>query len=280
VIVVSRIEDVREQVASHRAPGKSIALVPTMGNLHEGHRALIRQARVDNDTVIVSLYVNPLQFGPGEDLATYPRTLQQDRAALEEDQADVLFLPDDMVMYPHGLEQQTRVEVPGLGSILEGATRPVFFRGVTTLVNRLFNIIPADRAYFGKKDYQQLVIIERMVSDLAINMKIVGLDTVRAPDGLALSSRNSYLSPEQRHIAPALYQGLQSGVTRFRSGRAPLKVVEQGVMDGWAAAGIRPDYASIRRRHDLSVPGGDEQHLVILGAGYVGNIRLIDNVEF
>ena len=280
MIIVSRIEDVRAQVASHRALGRSIALVPTMGNLHEGHRTLIRKARADNDIVIVSLYVNPLQFGPGEDLATYPRTLQQDRAALEEDQTDILFMPDDTVMYPRGLEQQTRVEVPVLGSILEGATRPVFFRGVTTVVNRLFNIIQADRAYFGKKDYQQMVIIERMVNDLAMNMNIVGLETVRSPDGLALSSRNSYLSQQDRRVAPALYHGLQSGVTRFQSTNSSVKDVENGVMDGWAAAGIRPDYASIRCRHDLSVPGGTEQNLVILGAGYIGNTRLIDNIEF
>jgi pantoate--beta-alanine ligase len=280
VIVVSRITDVRAQVASHRAQGKSIALVPTMGNLHEGHRTLIRKARADNDIVIVSLYVNPLQFGPGEDLATYPRTLPQDRAAMEEDQADILFMPDDATMYPRGLEQQTKVEVPGLGSMLEGASRPLFFRGVTTVVNRLFNIIQADRAYFGKKDYQQMVIIEHMVSDLAMNMKIVGLETVRDPDGLALSSRNSYLSQQQRRVAPALYQGLQSGVTRFRSGNASLEEVENGVMNDWAEAGIRPDYASIRCRHDLSVPRGPRQNLVMLGAGYAGNTRLIDNIEF
>jgi pantoate--beta-alanine ligase len=251
-----------------------------MGNLHQGHRALIRKARADNDIVVASLYVNPLQFGPGEDLATYPRTLPQDRAAMEEDQADILFMPDDATMYPRGLEQQTKVEVPGLGLMLEGASRPLFFRGVATVVNRLFNIIQADRAYFGKKDYQQMVIIERMVSDLAMNMKIVGLETVRAPDGLALSSRNSYLSPQQRRVAPALYQGLQSGVTRFRSDNDTLEEIENGVMDDWATAGIRPDYASIRCRHDLSVPGRTELDLVMLGAGYVGNTRLIDNVEF
>lgn len=280
MIIVSRIDDVRAQVESHRALGISIALVPTMGNLHRGHRALIRKARQDNDIVIVSLYVNPLQFGPGEDLATYPRTLRQDRAAMEEDKADILFMPDDKTMYPRGLEQQTRVEVPGLGSMLEGATRPLFFRGVSTVVNRLFNIIQADRAYFGKKDYQQLIIIKRMVSDLAMNMKIVGLETVRDLDGLALSSRNSYLSPAERRVAPALYQGLRFGVDRFQSAGAPLSEVENSVMENWVAAGIRPDYASIRCRHDLSVPGETEQDLVILGAGYVGNTRLIDNVEF
>lgn len=280
MISVTRIEDIRAYVGAHRAPGSSIALVPTMGNLHEGHRALIREARKQNNILIVSLYVNPLQFGPGEDLATYPRTLEQDWAALEEDQVDLLFLPDDKTMYPRGLVQQTKVEVPDLGSILEGATRPVFFRGVTTVVNRLFNIVQSDRAYFGKKDYQQLVIIRRMVSDLAMNIEIVGLDTVRDLDGLALSSRNSYLTPENRRVAPALYRALRSGSNLMQSGNASPGEVEELVKNDWSAAGIRPDYVSIRRGQDLCVPGETDRELVILGAGYVGNTRLIDNLEF
>lgn len=278
--LVESIAGVRERVAAGRAQGNSVALVPTMGNLHEGHRTLIRRARTEHDTVVVSLYVNPFQFGPNEDLATYPRTEEEDRAALLEDRVDLLFMPDDKVMYPRGLDRQTRVEVPQLGSILEGATRPVFFRGVTTVVNRLLNITRPDVAYFGKKDYQQLVIIRRMVDDLAMGIDIVGVDTVRAADGLALSSRNSYLSAAERGIAPALHRGLVDGIARSKEGCTSPAQVELAVQEGWARAGIRPDYASIRRRSDLAVPEEGDRDLVILGAGYVGSTRLIDNAEF
>jgi len=280
MIVVDSIEGVRKQVAERRARLESVALVPTMGNLHEGHRTLIRSARSENDVIVVSLYVNPFQFGPTEDLATYPRTEEQDRKALLDDGVDVLFMPDDKVMYPRGLEQQTRVEVPQLGSILEGETRPVFFRGVTTVVNRLFNITRPDVAYFGKKDYQQLTIIKRMVEDLAMPVEIIGVDTVRDPDGLALSSRNGYLSESERRVAPALYRGMRGGIEQIQSGGGTFEDAEQTVLDEWVRAGIRPDYASVRRRGDLVAPGDVDRELVILGAGYVGSTRLIDNLEF
>jgi pantoate--beta-alanine ligase len=280
MIVVDSIEGVRKQVAERRARLESVALVPTMGNLHEGHRTLIRSARSENDVVVVSLYVNPFQFGPTEDLATYPRTEEQDRKALLDDGVDVLFMPDDKVMYPRGLEQQTRVEVPQLGSILEGETRPVFFRGVTTVVNRLFNITRPDVAYFGKKDFQQLTIIKRMVDDLAMPVEIIGVDTVRDPDGLALSSRNGYLSESERRVAPALYRGMRGGIEQIQSGGGTFEDAEQTVLDEWVRAGVRPDYASVRRRGDLAAPGDVDRELVILGAGYVGSTRLIDNLEF
>ena len=280
MIVVDSIEGVRKQVAEHRARLESVALVPTMGNLHAGHRTLIRSARGENDVVVVSLYVNPFQFDPTEDLATYPRTEEHDRKALLDDGVDVLFMPDDKVMYPRGLEQQTRVEVPQLGSILEGETRPVFFRGVTTVVNRLFNITRPDVAYFGKKDYQQLTIIKRMVEDLAMPVEIIGVDTVRDPDGLALSSRNGYLSESERRVAPALYRGMRGGIEQIQSGGGTFEDAEQSVLDEWVRAGIRPDYASVRRRGDLAAPGDVDRELVILGAGYVGSTRLIDNLEF
>lgn len=280
MIVLDCIEDVRTNVSARRARGASVSLVPTMGNLHEGHLSLIRRARMDTDFVIVSLYVNPFQFGPAEDLATYPRTEEEDHAALLEEGVDLLFAPGDRVMYPRGLEQQTRVEVPHLGSILEGETRPVFFRGVTTVVNRMFNITAPDVACFGKKDYQQLVIIRRMLEDLAMPVKIIGVETVRAEDGLALSSRNSYLSAAERNTAPALYRGLCNGVEQLRSTRDGPAAVENSVLQDWIRAGIRPDYVSIRRRSDLEVPVAGESELVILGAGYVGGTRLIDNVEF
>lgn len=278
--VVSGIEDVRDCVSSQRARGASVSLVPTMGNLHAGHRALIHRARADNDIVVVSLYVNPFQFGPTEDLATYPRTEAEDRAAMLEDGVDLIFMPADKVMYPRGLEHQTRVEVPHLGSILEGSSRPVFFRGVTTVVNRLLNITQPDVAYFGKKDYQQMVIIKRMVSDLAMPVEIIGVDTVRDGDGLALSSRNSYLTPGERRIAPALHRGLCRGIDQLKHANPDLDRVENGVVDDWTRAGIKPDYVSVRRRSDLEVPKAGDRDLVILGAGYVGTTRLIDNVEF
>jgi pantoate--beta-alanine ligase len=280
MIVVTSVEQVRECVSDRRAAGASISLVPTMGNLHAGHRTLIWRAREDSDFTMVSLYVNPFQFGPAEDLDTYPRTEEQDRAALLEDGVDLLFMPDDRVMYPRGMERQTRVEVPHLGSILEGASRPSFFRGVTTVVNRLFNIMCPDVAYFGKKDFQQLVVIKRMVSDLAMRLEIVGVDTVRDADGLALSSRNGYLSPQERRIAAALYRGMCRGVDRVQSSAVDLSAAEGIARKAWAEAGIRPDYASIRRRDDLEPPREGDRDLVMLGAGYVGTTRLIDNVEF
>ena len=279
MIVVDNIKGVRDLVASHRAQGRTIAFVPTMGNLHAGHLALIAAARELGDTVLVSLYVNPLQFGVGEDLATYPRTLEEDGAVLREQQVDALFMPNDKTMYPRGLEHQTKVTVPDLGAILEGETRPVFFEGVTTVVARLFNIVAPDIAAFGKKDYQQMVVIKRMVDDLAMPIDIIGVETVRDDDGLALSSRNNYLTEKQRSIAPGLYQALEAGRQRVLSGEKDYPRIEEGVRDQLSAAGIKSDYVALRRQSDLAVAGAQDRALVILGAGYVGSTRLIDNIE-
>ena len=189
MVIVEDIEGVRAEVLSRRSLGQLITFVPTMGNLHRGHVALIRHAKEYGGSVLVSLYVNPLQFGANEDFSTYPRTLETDKKVLMEENVDILFLPNDHIMYPNGTADQTKVEVPHLGEILEGVTRPHFFSGVTTVVNRLFNIAQADIAIFGKKDYQQWIVIKRMVYDLAIPLDIVGVETVRERDGLALSSR-------------------------------------------------------------------------------------------
>lgn len=262
-----------------RRRGCKVAFVATMGNLHPGHLELIKTARRYGDAVVVSLYVNPMQFGPNEDFSTYPRTLQEDKAMLVEEGADILFLPDDQIMYPRGQEKQTTVQVPELGSILEGVTRPHFFAGVCTVVARLFNIVQADVSVFGKKDYQQFVIVRRMVDDLAIPIRVVGHDTVREPDGLAMSSRNSYLDDAQRKIAPALHQVLRGAADTIRSGNSDYERIESEAVTRLKKEGMRPDYVSIRCQSDLAVPSEGDLQLVVLGAAYVGETRLIDNIE-
>ena len=279
MVIVEDIEGVRAEVSSRRSQGKLIIFVPTMGNLHQGHVALIRHAKQYGGTVLVSLYVNPLQFGVNEDFSTYPRTLETDKAVLVEEKADILFLPDDHTMYPRGIEDQTKVEVPHLGEILEGVTRPHFFRGVTTVVNRLFNIVQADIAVFGKKDYQQWIVIKRMVNDLAMPIEIVGVDTVREQDGLALSSRNNYLTAEQRRKAPMLYKGLLGAAEKLRSGERDYERIEQAAFEDIQSGGLRPDYIGVRRRQDLIAPDETDNAWVVLGAAYVGETRLIDNIE-
>ncbi len=279
MIIVSAIADLRREINKFKKVGKRIAFVPTMGNLHAGHLKLVQIARQHADTVVASIYVNPLQFGPKEDFAAYPRTPEQDRKGLEAEKTDLLFMPTDAEMYPRGLDVMTKVEVPALGDILCGKFRPGHFRGVTTVVNRLFNLVQPDVAVFGKKDYQQLMLIKLMVADLGMPIEIVGVDTVREADGLAMSSRNNYLSPAERQTAPKLYATL---------GRLRDRIVkEKGVKSGMEAeaareletAGFRPDYISVRRAADLAEAGPQDKALVILAAAWLGRTRLIDNVE-
>ena len=279
MVIVEDIAGVRAEVSSRRSQGQLITFVPTMGNLHQGHVSLIRYAKQYGGVVLVSLYVNPLQFGVNEDFSTYPRTLETDKAILIEENVDILFLPEDRTMYPRGAEDQTKVEVPHLGETLEGVTRPNFFRGVATVVNRLFNIVQADIAVFGKKDYQQWIVIKRMVDDLAMPVEIVGVDTVREHDGLALSSRNSYLTAEQRQMAPVLYKSLLGAAGKLKSGERDYEQIEQMALEDIQSGGLRPDYVAVRRQQDLTVPGETDSAWVILGAAYVGTTRLIDNVE-
>ena len=277
--VATTIADLKQQVAALRASGRRIAFVPTMGNLHAGHEHLMQQARRHADAVIASIYVNPLQFGVNEDFASYPRTVEADRARLHAAQVDILFLPDDRQMYPRGRAAQTFVEVPGISDILCGASRPGHFRGVATVVNRLFNLVTPDVALFGKKDYQQLQVIRLMVADLGLSVEIVGIDTVRDADGLALSSRNGYLSPAERSLAPRLYAALCALRDRISAASGAQSGQEDAVLRALEADGLRPDYVSIRRQADLEPAGTGDRKLVILAAAWLGRTRLIDNLE-
>lgn len=268
-----------DEIAARRTRGNRIGFVPTMGNLHAGHRRLMEEARRRADVLVVSIYVNPLQFGPKEDFAAYPRTPAEDRALLEDVGVDLLFAPEEREMYPRGRDRQTQVEVPELGDILCGAFRPGHFRGVTTVVARLFGLIRPDIAVFGKKDFQQLLIIRRMTADLCLPIEIVGVDTVREPDELAVSSRNRYLSAEERRRAPQLHAAL-ARVARALAQGIPATQAEVEAVVELETAGFRPDYVSVRRRADLAAPDGSDEFLVVLAAAWLGRTRLIDNLEF
>lgn len=275
----STAADVRDRIKVWRAQGSRIAFVPTMGNLHAGHLQLVQHARTLAGHVVVSIFVNPLQFVPGEDYESYPRTLDRDRAALMDANADLLFIPAVAEMYPAGAEQVTRVEVPGLNAILCGAHRPGHFTGVTTVVAKLFNLVQPDIAVFGEKDYQQLVIIRRMVSDLCMPIEVVGVGTVREADGLAMSSRNQYLNTAERAHAPQLYQILCSVKARVEAGEGDYGSIESAAREQLAEAGFEPEYVSLRRRADLALPGPGDSELIVLAAARLGSARLIDNVK-
>ncbi|HLW25751.1 MAG TPA: pantoate--beta-alanine ligase [Steroidobacteraceae bacterium] len=256
-----------------------VTLVPTMGNLHEGHLSLVRMARARPGLVVTSLFVNPLQFAPHEDFERYPRTFEQDCDLLAKEGCDVLFAPSVAQMYP--VPQSIFVEPPAeLADILEGRTRPGFFRGVCTVVLKLFNLVEPRAAVFGRKDYQQWVIVRRMVQDLALDIEILGGRTVREPGGLALSSRNGYLSAAERREAAQLHQHLRETARRLEAGDRDLSGLEASAMASLASRGWQPDYISIRRARDLAVPSSDESgDWVVLGAAQLGGTRLIDNVE-
>jgi len=280
MIVAESVVELKREVARLRAAGRRIAFVPTLGNLHAGHRQLMEQARRHADAVVASIYVNPLQFGPQEDFGAYPRTPEQDRTLLEAAGVEVLFFPDDAAIYPRGRAASTRVEVPGLSDILCGSARPGHFRGVATVVHRLFHLVTPDVALFGKKDYQQLLVIRLMTADFGLPVEIIGIDTVRDADGLAMSSRNGYLTPEERRIAPRLYATLQAlaGQIQGVSGNA-FSAHEVQTVEQLEIAGFRPDYVSVRRQQDLALPGPGDRQLVILAAAWLGRARLIDNLE-
>lgn len=275
---VETLSQLRQQLALWRQNGKRIAFVPTMGNLHAGHLSLVARARELADHVVVSIFVNPLQFGQGEDLETYPRTPYEDAEKLQQVGVDLLFRPQEVEVYPRGREGLTFVEVPGISEILCGASRPGHFRGVATVVAKLFNMVQPDVACFGEKDYQQLTVLRRMVDDLNIPVKVVGVPSVREADGLAMSSRNGYLSTEERRTAPQLYQCLQEVATRLRNGERDWPQLEQQACERLILAGFRPDYVSIRRAADLANPEEENISLVVLGAAFLGTTRLIDNL--
>ena len=278
MITIEAVSDLRTQVDAWRRGG-NVAFVPTMGNLHEGHLSLVRAARALADRVVVSVFVNPLQFGAGEDFDRYPRTMQRDAEQLEGEGTDLLFAPSVRTMYARPQAEQTRVEVPRLSHLLCGATRTGHFVGVATVVGKLFNMVQPDVALFGKKDYQQLMVIRRMVEDLAFPVRIVGVDTIREPDGLAMSSRNGYLTADERAIAPGLYQVLKDAANRLKSGGDDFVMVERAASEALDGRGFRTDYVAVRRAEDLAEPVTGDRDLVILAAAHLGRSRLIDNLE-
>ncbi|TQV65408.1 MAG: pantoate--beta-alanine ligase [Halothiobacillaceae bacterium] len=274
---VISIPDLRAAVRALKTHGKRIAFVPTMGNLHAGHLALVERARQAADAVVASIFVNPLQFGAGEDFERYPRTEARDAALLAEAGADLLFLPAIDTLYPHGKDDCTRVEVPALGDILCGAARPGHFVGVTTIVAKLFNLVQPDVAVFGEKDFQQLTLLRRMVLDLDMPIEIIGHPTRREDDGLAMSSRNGYLDADERARAPMIHAMLKSLAGQIHAGRDDFGALEEEGRAVLDAAGFRTDYVAIRRVEDLAPPQSKQDELVILAAAWLGRTRLIDN---
>ena len=278
MIVVHNKQDLAEHLAEWRLHDEHVALVPTMGNLHAGHVALVDLAREHAERVIVCIFVNPTQFGEGEDFEDYPRTLERDKRRLKQTAADLIFAPDVETVYPFGLEKATMVSVPGLTKHFCGASRPGHFDGVTTVVARLFSLVQPDVAIFGQKDYQQQLVIRHMTEDLNLPIGIITGETVRADDGLALSSRNSYLSESELAVAPVLYETLCSTAQDLQNGRRNFEELETDAITRLRDAGFDVDYYSIRRALNLDVPNRDCDDLVVLAAARLGAARLIDNI--
>ncbi|MCJ2377983.1 pantoate--beta-alanine ligase [Vibrio sp. ZSDZ34] len=271
------IAELRAQIAQFKREQRRIAFVPTMGNLHDGHLTLVRKAREYADVVVASIFVNPMQFDRADDLNNYPRTLEEDLSKLNLEGVDVVFTPTPEVMYPKGLDKQTFVEVPGISTMLEGASRPGHFRGVSTIVAKLFNIVQPDVACFGEKDYQQLALIRQMTEDLAMNIEIVGVATVRELDGLAMSSRNGYLTMDERQRAPVLAKTMRWISSAIRGGRDDYNSVIEDAEDQLRAADLQPDEIFIRDAKTLQPITANSTQAVILMSAYLGKARLIDN---
>lgn len=276
---LAKPSDIRRRIFEWRREGLRIALVPTMGNLHAGHATLVNHARKHADRVVVSVFVNPLQFGPNEDFARYPRTPVEDRALLEQYRADLLFAPGVEDMYPEGMQHHTIVNVPEVSDILCGAFRPGHFAGVATVVAKLFNIVLPDVAVFGEKDFQQLHIIKRMTVDLCLPMEVIGIPTVRERDGLAMSSRNRYLDAQQRQLAPKIHEVLALVASQIASGNRDYAGLESMANEQLLQAGFKPDYVSIRNANTLQLPDERARELVVLTAARLGRARLIDNMR-
>jgi pantoate--beta-alanine ligase len=278
--VIQQITELRQCRRAWQSSKDEIAFVPTMGNLHEGHLTLVKEAKKVSSKVVVSIFVNPLQFGPDEDLDAYPKTLENDIKSLDALGVDVLFMPKSEDIYSRGLEQQTFVEVPGLSYMICGASRPGHFRGVATIVCKLFNMVQPNHAFFGEKDFQQLQVIQAMVTDLSMNLTIHGVPTQRDEDGLAMSSRNGYLTPEQRQIAPQLYQEMKRLRDKIISGRRDFSVLIGHCKERILQAGFNIDYIELRSAQTLMQVGHEDKDLVILAAAFCGKTRLIDNIRF
>lgn len=277
---VRTVRELRAAVARARGEGKRIGFVPTMGNLHDGHAALVEKAGQRADFVVASIFVNPLQFGANEDLASYPRTLEADQERLLNAGCNLLFAPTVEEMYPQGMAGQTLVSVPGVSDGLCGASRPGHFAGVATVVCKLFNMVQPDLAVFGQKDFQQLAVIRTLVLDLNMPIQIIGEPTVRAADGLALSSRNGYLDAQQRSCAPVLYRTLCDMASAIKAGAHDYPHLQASAQASLQAAGLRPDYVEIRNASDLQPAAQGDRQLVILVAAFLGSTRLIDNLAF
>lgn len=273
------ISGVRAALSATRKAGKSIAMVPTMGNLHAGHITLVKAAKRRADIVVTSIFVNPTQFGANEDFDKYPRTLAADSALLAEAACDIVFAPDAREMYPDGRQQATSVHVSGITEMLCGASRPGHFSGVATVVSKLFNIVQPDMALFGEKDYQQLAVIRRFARELCFPVEVIGVPTVRAEDGLALSSRNGFLSAAERKLAPQIFSTLSNLRTAIESGQRDYAMLTAAAMAHLGKCGFAPEYLEVRRQ-DLDVAGPTDKGLVILVAARLGSTRLIDNLAF
>lgn len=278
MLVTHTRDELVEQTADWRRHEEHIALVPTMGNLHAGHLALVDLAREHAERVIVSIFVNPTQFGVNEDFDAYPRTLERDKRRLKTTAADMIFAPSVDTVYPFGLEMATKVSVPGLTENFCGATRPGHFDGVTTVVARLFALVQPDVAVFGQKDYQQQLVLRHMTQDMNLPISIITGETVRNKQGLALSSRNSYLTEEERATAPLLYETLTTMSGELKNGRRDFEELEASAISRLSSAGFDVDYFSIRRAQNLEVPDRDCDDLVVLVAARLGEARLIDNI--
>ena len=276
---IEQTEPLRQKISDWRRRGELIAFVPTMGNLHAGHMSLVEEARRRARRVVVSIFVNPMQFGPGEDFERYPRTLAEDSRMLKEAGVDLLFAPTVAEIYPRGHGAATRIEVPEVSEGLCGEFRPGHFVGVATVVAKLFNLVQPDIAVFGQKDYQQLAVIRRMVTDLCFPIEIIGAPTVREADGLALSSRNGYLSASERARAPLIYQLLGRIARAIGQGARDFRRLEAEAEAELKAAGFEPEYISVRQRETLKVAEAGDRALVVLAAARLGTTRLIDNLE-
>lgn len=277
MLIIETLPLLRQQIRRLRMEGKRVALVPTMGNLHDGHMKLVDEAKARADVVVVSIFVNPMRFDRPEDLARYPRTLQEDCEKLNKRKVDLVFAPSVKEIYPNGTETHTYVDVPGLSTMLEGASRPGHFRGVSTIVSKLFNLVQPDIACFGEKDFQQLALIRKMVADMGFDIEIVGVPIMRAKDGLALSSRNGYLTAEQRKIAPGLYKVLSSIADKLQAGERDLDEIITIAGQELNEKGFRADDIQIRDADTLLEVSENSKRAVILVAAWLGDARLIDN---
>ena len=277
MLIIETLPLLRQQIRRLRMEGKRVALVPTMGNLHDGHMKLVDEAKARADVVVVSIFVNPMQFDRPEDLARYPRTLQEDCEKLNKRKVDLVFAPSVKEIYPNGTETHTYVDVPGLSTMLEGASRPGHFRGVSTIVSKLFNLVQPDIACFGEKDFQQLALIRKMVADMGFDIEIVGVPIMRAKDGLALSSRNGYLTAEQLKIAPGLYKVLSSIADKLQAGERDLDEIITIAGQELNEKGFRADDIQIRDADTLLEVSETSKRAVILVAAWLGDARLIDN---